>query len=68
MTEEWIRISSFKDKPELLEDYYVETDGCGCCQETKNSPSKEDLDIVEKTLNEQLKIISYLRNKYYVEG
>lgn len=68
MAEHWIYIGSYKEKPTLLEDFYVETQGCGCCAEMKHTPSKEDLDVVEKNLDEQMEIVSYLRDKYYSEG
>lgn len=64
MSEEWIRIYSYKNEPEKLEDYIIETEGCGCCVKTKSSPTKEDLDILEKYLEDQIEMICYLRDKY----
>lgn len=62
--EQWIMIYSYREKPESLDDYYVATDGCGCCQDTKSPPDKKDLDLLEKNLNEMLETICYLKEKY----
>jgi len=63
--QEWIMIKQWeiKGKEGILEDYAVFDEGCGCCTESK-TPTKEDLDILEKHLDEQQELISYLRDKF----
>lgn len=61
---EWTRILTYETEPKSLNDYIVYTDGCGCCSADKQKPTKEDLDILEKNINQQLELVNYLRDKY----
>lgn len=61
---EWIGIRKWEEGYPGLENYAVFDKGFDGETEFKSSPTKEDLDILEKYLNEQMETISFLRDKY----